>query len=142
MKPIKQLALAIALALSPLLSAQTLTPAQQKIEANKVDIFTSEEKDNMQMWFATETAKMNLTEDVEQQYLDIILHHVVKVKTIDDKDSHLTKAEQRVAFDKQVRAVNDECKVILTEEQYAMHLKNWGTLAKAAEKRFFNEKSE
>ncbi|OIQ28515.1 MAG: hypothetical protein BM564_08925 [Bacteroidetes bacterium MedPE-SWsnd-G2] len=140
MKPIKQIALIIALALAPVVSAQTLTPVQQKIEENKVEVFTSAERDNMQMWFANEVEKMKLTNEVEEQYLDIIIHHVVKVKRINDKDSDLAVDEQKRAFTKQIKEVNSECKEILTEEQYAMHLKNWGKLTEAAEKRFFKDK--
>jgi len=116
-------------------NAQKLTEKQKEREANKVEIFTSEEKDNMQMWFHEETKKLNLSEEESERYRQIIANNVYKMRRLNDKDSKLTEEEVTTEFKKLVEKTNFEVKDVLSEEQYEMHLKNFNKLANSALKR-------
>jgi hypothetical protein len=96
----------------------------------KVALFTSAEKDNIQMWFYERVNEMSLTEATREQYYSIILYYSVKMGRLNDPKKGYTKDEVKTRFDSYVFKINDEVKLILTEEQYNEHQKNYGEIVK------------
>jgi len=109
-------------------SGQTLTEKQKEREKNKVEIYTSDEKDNIQMWFYNKTNEMNLSKPVRDQYNQIITDNIFDMRRLNDKDKDYTQDEINIKFDKLVEKTNASVKPILTNEQYEMHLENFGKL--------------
>ena len=116
-------------------NGQTLTEKQKEREKNKVELYTPEEKDNLQMWFHEETKKLGLSEEVMEQYSTLVTDNVFDMRRLNDKDSENTPEEITEKFNKLVDKTNASVKSILTEEQYEMHKKNFGKLTDAAIKK-------
>lgn len=116
-------------------SAQELSNKQKLREKNKVENFSPKEKDSMQMWFHNETKKLGLSPDTLEKYNGILTDNVFKIRRLNDKDQKNTSAEVAKKFDALVEKTNAQVKPLLTEEQYKMHLKNFGALADAARKK-------
>jgi len=116
-------------------NSQTLTEKQKEREKNKVEIYSSKEKDNLQMWFYEETNKMGLSEDVRDEYSSLVTDNVFDMRRLNDKDSENTPEEITVKFKKLVEKTNASVKPLLTDEQYEMHKKNFGKLTEAALKK-------
>ena len=52
--------------------SQQMTEKQKEREQNKVNIFTSEEKSNLQRFYADEVTKMKLSEEKREKYYNYI----------------------------------------------------------------------
>lgn len=116
-------------------NAQTLTPKQQEYENNKVQIFSVEERNNLMDWFVERAKKMNLSEEQENEYSNILVFYAVKMGRIDDKDKGNSKAEILKEFDEILNKQEKEIKDILTKEQYKIHKENYGKMIKSIETR-------
>ncbi len=110
------------------LSAQELTEKQKEYEKNKVQIFTVEERNNLQSWLQTEFAQMNLSEEKEDEYINILLSYVGKIQRLDDKDSGNSKEEIIQKMDKIINNQDKEVEKLLSPEEFDMHLKIYGQL--------------
>jgi hypothetical protein len=108
--------------------AQTQEEKQQAGEKNKVQIFTSGEKDNLQFFFKEQVDKMKLSEDLKDDYYGIILYYSNKMGRIGNKDKGYTEAEKKTKLDAMVIQLNDELKEILTKEQYQIHKESFGKI--------------
>ena len=112
------------------ISSQTLTEKQKEREKNKVEIYTPDEKDNIQRWFYEATNKLELSETVRSEYNRILSDIVFDIRRLNDKDKDYSKTEIDTKFDALVKKANKEVKDILTKEQYSMHLENFGKLVR------------
>ena len=110
------------------LKAQDLTVKQQEYEKNKVQIFTVKERDNLQYWIQDEFAKMNLTEEKEELYVNTLLTYLAKMKRLVDKDLAYSKDEILENLDDLIERQNREVKKILSKSEYKMHLKTYDRL--------------
>lgn len=102
----------------------------------KVTIFTSEEKDNLQMWMYQEVQKMDFNKEELDEYNATINYYIVKIARLDDKDKDLTKAELKVEVEKLLAKLDEEMKITLSEERYEVHQEIFGELIRAAYKRW------
>jgi hypothetical protein len=141
MKHIKNILIAVFLiSFSSTIAQNKAANAETK---KKVALFTSAEKDNIQIWFYERVNEMTITEVTREQYYSIILNYSAKMGRLNSPKNAYTKEETKTRFDSYVFKINDEVKLILTEEQYQEHLKNYGEvvrnisnkLAKAKEQR-------
>ena len=123
------------------INAQKLSQKEQERENNEVEIFTSNERDNLQMWFYNEVNKMNLTEDNREEYYSIVLYYNIKMKRLDDKDSGNTNEEIVQKQDELLKKQNAEIKKILTKEQYELHIKNYDELMRSVRNRMAKTKN-
>lgn len=121
--------------------AQQLTRKQQERENNKVEIYTSEEKDNLQMWFHEQVKDMNLSNEVDAQYFGILVNYTSSMMRLNDKDKDYTEEEIKTRFDRLVEKLNNDVKPILTEEQYKMHLENFGRIVRSAQAKLKKNKN-
>lgn len=116
-----------------------LSKKQQEKEANKVEMFSSEEKDSIQIRFYNRVVDMDLSDSTMESYREIITTNVYKMRRLNDKDSKNTPKMVIEKFDALVASTNKEVKPLLTKEQYTMHLKNFGVLAESVKQKFDND---
>ena len=109
------------------------TSAQEYTKKNrKVTIFTSEEKDNLQIWFNNEVDhRMGLNQEERDEYSSILTYYIVKIARLDDKDKDFTKEELKIEAEKLLAKQDAELKLALTAEQYAVHQELYGELMRA-----------
>ena len=108
----------------------------------KIALFTSAEKDNIQMWFYERVNEMSLTEATSEQYYNIILYYSVKMGRLNNPKKAYTKKEVNTRFHSYVFKINDEVKQILTEAQYEEHLKNYGEIVRNISNKMANVKEQ
>ncbi len=112
------------------ISSQTMTEKQKEREKNKVEIYTPDEKDNIQRWFYEATNMLELSETVRSEYSRILTDILFDIRRLNDKDKDYSKTEIDTKFDALVKKANKEVKDIITKEQYSMHLENFGKLVR------------
>ena len=139
MKALKSLFLIICLISFSNIAAQQLTEKQKKLDENKVDYYSSEERDNLQMWFHDRVAGMELTSVQENEYFSVVVYYVFKLGRLNDKDNDLSKEKIVEKFFEYTDKMNDEIKPILNEEQYQIHIESFETLIKNTTKRLYQE---
>lgn len=108
--------------------SQQITKKQKEREQNKVEIYTSEEKDNLQRLFNDEVKKMKLTEAEESNYYETLVFYTYDISRLDDKDKDFTEEERREKFNTIINKMNAKMKALLTPKQYLMHLENFGKI--------------
>ena len=102
----------------------------------KVQIFTPDEKDKLQMWFHREIYKMEFTEEELDQYYSVIFYYIAKISRLDDLDKGYTKEEFKVELNKLLDKQNIDLQEMLTAERYEIHTEIWNVFLKAAFKRW------
>jgi uncharacterized membrane-anchored protein YhcB (DUF1043 family) len=108
---------------------------QIDLEKNKVQIFSDEERANLQLHFYDKTKEMNLSEAVEEDYYRLLLHYVYDMQRLNDKDKDFTNEEVKLELEKLVAKMNSKIQPVLTEAHYQTHLNNFNDLLKSIYKR-------
>ncbi len=129
MKLVRFATVALCLFLSANAFGQTQTTKDD--ETNKVWIFTDKERDSMQIWFYNRATAMGLSDEIREEYYNIILYHSFKMARLDDKDKGFTPTEIRTKFDALLAKQHSEVKAILNEEQFGLYLKKYDLLLKS-----------
>jgi hypothetical protein len=128
--------LRIILFISSTLFVLNLTAQDLSKEERKVEIFSSEEKDNLQLWFQNEVKRMDLNEEESNQYSSIIVYYIAKIARLDDKDKGYSeerfKKELNSLLDKQDKELED----LLTPEQFEIHQEIYGEFLRSAYRRW------
>ena len=117
------------------MKGQEMTQKQKEYEENKVEIFTLEERDNIQNWVQEEVEKMGLSEEEISEYNNILLYYLGKIRRFDDKDKGNSKEEILQKLDQLIIKQNADVKEILSEEQYIMHLEFYDKMTLMMENR-------
>ena len=104
---------------------------QLEREKNKVEVFTVEERANLQLYFYEKTKAMDLSEEVEEEYYMYILQYVYDMQRLNDKDKDYTDEEIKTELTKLIDKIDTKVKPILTDEQFKMHKANWEALLKS-----------
>ena len=115
----------------PSLYAQEYTKAERKVQ-----IFTPEEKDNLQMWFHREIYKMEFTEEELDEYYAVIFYYIAKISRLDDLDKGYTKEEFKVELNKYLKKQEVDLKEMLTEERYKIHTEIFDVFLSSAYERW------
>jgi hypothetical protein len=110
------------------MNAQKLTPKQQEREDNKVQIYSPKEKDNLQRIFHEGVAEMKLDQKIEEEYFSIVLYYTSKMSNLNDKDKGNSPTEIKTKVIEYVDKINSEVLLILNEEQYKIHIENFGKI--------------
>ncbi|WP_299187911.1 hypothetical protein [uncultured Aquimarina sp.] len=108
--------------------SQTQDEKLQERQKNKVEIFSSDEKDNLQVFVAGEVDKMKLSEDLQDDYYMILGYHTNKMGRLDDKDAQFTEKEIISKFKIMVKELDKDMKEILTNDQFAIHKESFGKI--------------
>ena len=115
----------------------TIVNAQDTVEEdNKVQIFTYEEKANLQLWYNEELQRMGFSPEELSQYYSIVFYHVAKIARLDDKDQDFTEDEFKAELNKQLAKQDADLREILTEEQMEIHHELYGEFLRSAYKRW------
>ncbi len=140
MKTIKTISILLCLVFFNQMTAQhKMTPAEKENAANKVQIYTSTERDNIQMWFHERVATMELTKEQEEQYYRDVDYYIVKISRLNNKDKGLTEEEVLAGMEDYVAKINTEVQPILSKEQYQIHLGSFEILIKSFTNRLKEE---
>ncbi|MEW7290289.1 hypothetical protein [Aquimarina sp. 2304DJ70-9] len=107
---------------------QTQKEKQQERQNSRVEIFTSGERDNLQAFVAEQVDKMELSEDLRDDYFMIVGYHTNKIARLDDKDAELTEKEVIAKFHEMLKKLDIDVKEILTEEQFKIHEQSFGKI--------------
>lgn len=113
------------------LAAQELSKEERKVE-----IFSSEEKDNLQLWFQDEVKRMNLNEEEMSQYSSIIVYYVAKIARLDDKDKDYSEGQFKKELNRLLARQDKELEELLTPEQFAIHNEIYGEFLRSAYRRW------
>lgn len=119
-----------------LLFAFTAGAQGAKEDDNKVQIFSYEEKANLQNWFQEEVKRMEFTQETEAQYSSIITYYIAKIARLDDKDQGYSKDEFKVKLNEYLLKQDNDLKEILSPEQFAIHEEIYGEFLRSAYKRW------
>ena len=110
--------------------------SQSTGEDNKVEIFTYEEKANLQNWFQGELQRMELTQEQEADYRSVIVYYVAKIARLDDKDQDYNEEEFKAKLNEYLGKQDADLKEILSDEQFAIHKEIYGEFLRSAYKRW------
>jgi hypothetical protein len=113
------------------LNSQELTK-----EERKVQIFTPDEKDNLQMWFHKEIHKMNFSEEELDDYYAVIFYYVSKISRLDDLDKNYAKEEFKYELNKLLDKQNHDLKELLNADRYELHIEIYAEFLRSAYKRW------
>ena len=98
----------------------------------KVDTtFTKDQKNTLHYLIYDTVNKMNLDQDVMDQYYAILYSHTYKMTRLDDKDQTYTPEERREELNSITDAMNSQLKEILSDEDYKSHSDNFNIILKA-----------
>ena len=100
---------------------QGLTEKQKEKEKVKVELFSSEEKDNLQYWFQDEIKKFGFTEEQQSNYQNTLLMYSGKMMRLDDMDQGLSKDEILQKLNELSQRFNLDVKDQLSDSQFQMH---------------------
>ncbi|MFI1743087.1 hypothetical protein [Thalassobellus sediminis] len=122
--------------------SQQKTEKQKEREKNKVELYTPEEKDNLQEFYAEEVDKMKLSEEERDEYYNILLFYTHSMSRLDDKDKNYTQTEILDKFNTLHFKMNEKMKVLLTPEQYVIHLETFNRIIYSVSRKtsLFNQK--
>jgi hypothetical protein len=102
----------------------------------KVEIFTHQERDYLQMWFHNEVNAMKFTEEELDEYYAVIFYYISKISRLDDLDKGYTQEEFKKELNKYLTFQDKELKGMLSKEQFELHNKIYGEFLKLAYKRW------
>ena len=105
-------------------------------EERKVEIFSSEEKDNLQLWFNDEVKRMDLNEEEMSQYSSIIVYYVAKIARLDDKDKDYSPERFKKELNSLLARQDKELEDLLTPEQFEIHKEIYGEFLRSAYRRW------
>lgn len=105
-------------------------------EERKVEIFSSEEKDNLQRWFHDEVKRMGLNEEEMSQYSSIIVYYVAKIARLDDKDKDYSEEQFKKELNSLLARQDKELEDLLTSEQFDIHKEIYGEFLRSAYRRW------
>ncbi len=91
----------------------------------KVEIYTSEERDNLQYWFHSKIGPMAMSDSINDRYFTVLTKYGYKIGRLNDKDKSYSNQEIIPRLDSLVKLQNAELRKILTEEQFLVHLENY-----------------
>jgi len=120
------------------ISAQSLSTKQKEREKNKVEIYSSEERDSIQMRFHEETKKLGLKKDVQDKYDAIISDAVFDMRRLNDKDKDYSDEKILKKLNLIVEKTNKKVEPLLTETQFQSHKENFKKIVNDAIEKFNN----
>ena len=112
--------------------------AQEKGAENKerkVELFSSEERDNLQFWINDEIDKLGLSPKMRDEYVSVMLYYVVKISRLDDNDKGYEKSEILERFEILINKMHAEMKILLNADQYNQHLEIFKELTRSYKNR-------
>ena len=116
-------------------SALAQNSASTENENNKVQLFSSEERDNLQFWINDEIDKLGLSPKERDEYVSVILYYTVKISRLDDHDMGYEKDEILERFEELMNKMHAEMKTLLNADRYEQHLEIFKELTRSYKNR-------
>jgi hypothetical protein len=126
----------IFLCITGLFIFSSITAQELSKEERKVEIFSSEEKDNLQLWFQDEVQRMDLSEEKMSQYSSIIVYYVAKISRLDDKDKDYSPERFKKELNSLLARQDKDLEDLLTPEQFEIHKEIYGEFLRSAYRRW------
>ncbi len=126
----------IVLCITGLLIFSNIKAQELSKEERKVEIFSSEEKNNLQLWFHDEAKRMDLNEEVMSQYSSILVYYVAKISRLDDKDKDYSPERFKKELNSLLARQDEELEDLLTPEQFEIHKEIYGEFLRSAYRRW------
>jgi hypothetical protein len=122
-------------------NAQNQSVSDKVKDANRVRAYTFKEIDSIQLKFNEGLLDMKLSDDKEEEYVNVIVSYIAKMSRLNDLDMKYTKQEMSEKYYKYVGKLEKDVKSILTKKQYKEHIKNFGTIERSIEKRLLKKEN-
>jgi len=126
----------IFLCITGLIIFSSITAQELSKEERKVEIFSSEEKDNLQLWFNDEVKRIDLNEEEMSQYSSIIVYYVAKIARLDDKDKGYSEERFKKELNSLLARQDKDLEDLLTPEQFEIHKEIYGEFLRSAYRRW------
>ena len=126
----------LVLCITGLLIFSNIKAQELSKEERKVQIFSSEEKDNLQLWFHDEVKRMDLNEEEMSQYSSIIVYYIAKISRLDDMDKEYSEERFKKELNSLLAKQDKELEDLLTPEQFEIHKEIYGEFLRSAYKRW------
>ena len=91
-------------------------------KTTKIDVFTPEEKDVIQLWFIQQSDSLKLNTRQNEEYAKVINTNVNAIFHLTDTDKGYSVAEIKDKLDEIFVKINKQSKPILNAQQYEEHL--------------------
>lgn len=99
---------------------------EKKIEESKeTSIYTPEQEEYMEKWFEDNISKMNFSDEEKSEYNRVLLSYTSKMGQPNKNENNYSDKELKQELNKIVDKMNSEMKIMLTKEQYKMHVDNF-----------------
>lgn len=125
MKQLKYLLCVIALLAAVQVSAQEKETEPEIAPDGRQLLFTSKDKDFLQLWFYEQVLKMSLDSEGRDDYASLLTYYTYRMSRITLPKYEYTEAEQKEEFDRLARQLDEEMQDFLNEKDYQVHLESW-----------------
>jgi len=130
MKNLHLLVFVFTLSCSCVLNAQSDQKVKERQERRVDTLFSTDERNSLQLWFQDNKKKMNIDQETDDLYTSIVNNHLYKISRTNDKDSELTVDERKEEIDDILAAMNKKVKPLLSKDGYTRHLSVFDDLLK------------
>lgn len=93
-------------------------------------IFTSKDKDFLQLWHYEQVLQMKLDQEGRDNYLALLNYYTYKMSRLGLKKYGYTDAERKVKFDALVEHLNSDMKDLLNSSDYEVHKESFKKIEK------------
>lgn len=128
MNQIKYILAAIALVSTLQLSAQEKETEPMIALDGRELLFTSKDKDFLQLWFYEQMLKMSLNEQGREDYSSLLTYYTYRMGRITLPKYEYTEAEQKAEFDRLVVELNKEMEDFLNEGDFKVHMESFSRI--------------
>ncbi|OUR94544.1 hypothetical protein A9Q87_02610 [Flavobacteriales bacterium 34_180_T64] len=122
MKTLKSVLVIILVFTSFNVNSQSSNDLKIERQKNRVEMFSSDERNELQIWFYHKTESMQLSDDEDNLYHGIIVLYMNKMMRLDDMDQDFTQDEIIEKVQLNFDMINSSVQPRLSDEQYTVHL--------------------
>lgn len=101
---------------------------RETINEKTVEIFTSKDKDFMQLWHYDQVLKMDLSEAGRDTYFSVLNTYTYKMSKLGLVKYQYTDSERKLEFDKLVDKLDSNMKNILSLGNYIIHCESFNKI--------------
>lgn len=111
-------------------------------KSTKIDVFTPQEKDQIQLWLFDQTTALNLTEKQLDDYSNVILTNVNSIFHLTDSNKNYSLKEIDEKTGLIFKKINKQTKPIMDAEQFQAHQLTMKKFEAAYMNRLYNPSEE
>ena len=105
---------------------------------SKIDVFTPEEKDQIQFWFIEQTDSLKLKPSIKLQYGKVIEKNLNSIFHLTDPAKNFSVSEIKEKLDEIFTKISKQAKPLLDNDQYENHLRTMELMENAYKYRLNN----